>query len=153
MHETGRVTAISEDSVWVETIQQSACQACAAQKGCGQRLLAKVTGKTTSIRVLAGECDLSRISMDERVVIGIPEEVVVHATLLTYLFPLLTMVIGVIIASHFSNSDGVVALSALSGLVTGGALVRLHSYFHRDNQRVHPVLLEHQTVISSQGLT
>jgi sigma-E factor negative regulatory protein RseC len=135
------VTAIQDEAVWVETIQQSACQSCSAQKGCGQRLIAKVTGKTASIRVLPGECDLKTLSVNEQVVIGIPESVVVNGTLLTYILPLLTMVTGVILAASFSTSDSVTALGALFGLVFGGGLVRLYSHLNRDNRAVQPILL------------
>ncbi len=50
--ETGTVVAIESDSLWVETIQKTACEACVAQKGCGTRVLSKLTGKTNRIRVL-----------------------------------------------------------------------------------------------------
>ena len=50
--ETGTVVAIEADSLWVETIQKTACEVCVAQKGCGTRVLSKLTGKTNRIRVL-----------------------------------------------------------------------------------------------------
>ena len=52
--ETGTVVAIESDGLWVETIQKTACEACVAQKGCGTRVLSKLTGKTNRIRVLLG---------------------------------------------------------------------------------------------------
>ena len=39
--ETGKVIAIEDDGLWVETLQLSACAQCAARQGCGQRVLAK----------------------------------------------------------------------------------------------------------------
>jgi len=146
IRETGRVVAIENDSVWIETIQQSACQSCAAEKGCGQSLIAKMTGKTTAIRVLPGQCDISRIGMDDRVVIGIPEHVVVNGTLLIYLLPLLTMIAGTLLADALittsSTSDLYTALGAMLGLAAGSLIVRAHSYLHRNNLDVHPMLIE-----------
>ena len=81
--ETGKVVAVEAGGVWVETIQQSACNTCAAEKGCGQRLLAKTTGKTTAIKVLPGDYGLKNIGVDDQVVIGIPEKVIVNGTILT----------------------------------------------------------------------
>lgn len=142
IRETGKVVAVEVGGVWVETIQQSACHTCAAEKGCGQSLLAKATGKTTAIKVLPGNCDLKNIGMGDQVVIGIPEKVVVNGTLLAYFLPLFLMVLGVISVSQLSNSDVVVAFGALTGLIAGGLLVRLHSYLNRTNHEVQPIILE-----------
>lgn len=142
IRETGKVVAVETGGVWVETIQQSACDTCAAEKGCGQSLLAKATGKTTAIKVLPGNCDLKNVGVDDQVVIGIPEKVIVNGTLLTYFLPLLLMVLGVICVSKLSNNDVVVAFGALTGLVAGGLFVRLHSYLNRTNHEVQPILLE-----------
>ena len=139
--ETGKVVAVEAGGVWVETIQQSACNTCAAEKGCGQRLLAKATGKTTAIKVLPGDYGLKNVDVDDQVVIGIPEKVIVNGTLLTYFLPLLLMVLGVVFVSKFSGSDVIVAFGALAGLVAGGLLVRLHSYLNRTNHEVQPILL------------
>jgi sigma-E factor negative regulatory protein RseC len=49
--ETGVVVAVESDGLWVETIQKSACEVCVAEKGCGQKFLSKLAGKTVSIRV------------------------------------------------------------------------------------------------------
>lgn len=147
IRETGTVVAIEDNGVWVETIQQSACQTCVAEKGCGQRLIAKVTGNTTAIRVLPGLCNLESIKMNDKVVIGVPEKVVVNGTFLTYFLPLLTMVSAVILVDQVSNNDVVAALGAFSGLLFGGALVRLHSYLNHNNHEVHPILLEQNVIM------
>ena len=112
IRETGTVVAIEDNGVWVETIQQSACQTCVAEKGCGQRLIAKVTGNTTAIRVLPGLCNLAVILVDQ-----------------------------------VSSNDVVAALGAFSGLLFGGALVRLHSYLNHNNHEVHPILLEQNVIM------
>lgn len=142
IRETGKVLSIETDGVWVETIQQSACQSCAAEKGCGQSLIAKATGRTTAIRALADSNDLRSLKVDDQVVIGIPENVVVTGTLLTYFFPLVLLVVGVLISSKWFNGDFATALGALVGLVCGGLIVRLHSYLNRTNNDVQPTVLE-----------
>lgn len=140
--ETGQVVSVEADAVWVETIQQSACQSCVAQKGCGQSLISKATGQTTAIRVLPGQCDLQRIILGDRVTIGIPEHVVVNGTLLVYLLPLVSMVIGVLLAGVIATNDLVVALGGGLGLLAGSLIVRFHSFYHRHNCQLHPILLE-----------
>jgi sigma-E factor negative regulatory protein RseC len=148
IRETGRVITVDCNELWVETIQQSACKTCAAEKGCGQRLIAKATGNTTAIRVLPGLCKLESIRVNDQVVIGIPEKVIVNGTFLTYFLPLITMVTAVILAGQLSNSDVVAAFGALSGLLFGGAIVRLHSHLNHNNHDIHPILLEQKVITS-----
>ncbi|WP_461515690.1 SoxR reducing system RseC family protein [Porticoccus sp.] len=140
--ETGRVIALEPDGLWIETIQRSACHSCAVQKGCGQGALARFAGKPAAIRVLPGDCDLRNVRPDDQVVIGIPEDVLVHGTLLIYLLPLLMLVLGALVASTVSMSDVVVAVGAILGLLAGGMAARLHSILNKNNDRVQPILLE-----------
>ena len=92
--ETGTVVAVEADSLWVETIQRSTCEACAAEKGCGQRVLSKLTGKTNRIRVLFGAQSPKKVSPGQSVTIGIPEDVIVSGSILVYLLPVVAAVIG-----------------------------------------------------------
>jgi sigma-E factor negative regulatory protein RseC len=141
IHETGTVVSIQENELWVETIQQSTCQTCVAEKGCGQRLIAKATGRTTAIRVLPGLFDLKKVHMHDKVVIGIPEKVIVTGTLLTYFLPLTVMVLAVLFVDRFSANDIITALIAIIALCTGGLTVRIYSYLNRNNNEIHPILL------------
>lgn len=149
IEEKGRITSLESDSFWVETIQRSACQVCVAEKGCGQKLLSRLSGSTTLIRVLPGNCDLQALEVHEQVVIGIPEDVIVKGTLLVYLLPLLTMIGAVSIGAMVSSHDIIVLASALTGFLAGGLVVRVHSWLNKNNHRAHPVLLER--LVASSG--
>lgn len=140
--ETGRVAAVGDDCLWVETIQTSTCESCAAEKGCGQRLVAKWGGKTSFIRVLLEGRDPSSYALHDSVTIAIPDDVVANGSLLVYMTPLLSMLIGLLFAQWLALPElGVIALS-LSGLLLGGVAVRFHSYLRRDDRRVQPVLVD-----------
>lgn len=141
IEETGRVIALEGDSLWVETIQRSACHSCAVQKGCGQGTLARFAGKPAAIRVLPGDCDLHSLNLNDQVVIGIPEDVIVRGTFFIYLFPLIALVAGAVLGASFSPSDLSVGLGAVLGLVCGGGVARIHSAINKNNSRVQPVLL------------
>ncbi|MGB1403489.1 MAG: SoxR reducing system RseC family protein [Porticoccaceae bacterium] len=138
--ETGVVVALESDSLWVETIQKTACEACVAQKGCGTRVLSKLTGKTNRIRVLAGGMSLQEIELGQDVDIAIPEDVVVNAALMVYLLPVCTA----LFISWLSGSGGDLAsiYGALFGLFIGGLMVRWHSHKARNDIRVNPVLFD-----------
>ena len=58
--ETGTVVSKNQDSLMVETIQQTTCDSCSAQKGCGHTALAKLTGTKNEIRVLPGDFCIGR---------------------------------------------------------------------------------------------
>jgi sigma-E factor negative regulatory protein RseC len=142
--ETGRVVAVDRDGVWVETIRQSTCGACAAQKGCGHGLLNRISdGKRSYIRVLPGSQDPGNCRVDDQVRIGIPEDVILRGSLIVYMLPLLCMLTGAVAAiSLFSgNPDVLAALGAVAGFALGFVLVRWHASRHRDDQGMQPTLL------------
>ena len=139
--ETGVVVAVESDGLWVETIQKSACEVCVAEKGCGQKFLSKLAGKTVSIRVLRNKRSSEEFTVGQSVTIGIPEDIIVMASLLVYLLPIFTAIGG---AWLFSDSDWQAVGGAFGGLLLGGLLVNLHSVRKRDDVRFNPVLIEEQ---------
>ena len=138
--ETGTVVAIESDGLWVETIQKTACEACVAQKGCGTRVLSKLTGKTNRIRVLLGRHSAGAIVIGQDVDIAIPEDVIVKGSLLVYLLPLICAVSGAWLAGAAGDIGSI--LGALCGLLAGGLMVNLHSKKTRNDLRTNPVLFD-----------
>jgi sigma-E factor negative regulatory protein RseC len=137
--ESGTVVQVDSDSLLVETIQTSTCDTCVAEKGCGQRVLSKLTGKTNRIRVLLDSQSPRDISQGQLVTIGIPEDVIVKGSLLVYLVPVVSSVIG----AWFAGPQGELQsmLGAFCGLLLGGLLVNLQSQKLRNDLRLNPVLL------------
>ncbi len=146
--ETGRIVAIDPDCLWVETIQRSTCESCAAEKGCGQSMVAKWGGPTSFIRVLLEGRDPSSYRLYDSVTVGIPEEVIARGSMLVYLTPLLGLLAGVLLAEWLAGGEGVVMSLAALGFVLGAGLVRWHSHRYRNDRRVQPVLLDGEEAIS-----
>jgi sigma-E factor negative regulatory protein RseC len=143
--ETGRVVAVDSDSLWVETIRQSSCGSCAAQKGCGHSLINRFTdGKRSYIRVLPGKLAPAACAVDDQVKISIPEEVIVRGSLLVYMLPLATMLAGAATAAGFfsGNQDFLALLGAVGGFIAGICVVRWHAWRHRDDASLQPTLVE-----------
>lgn len=141
--ESGRVVALEADSLWVETIRRSTCGACAAQKGCGHGLLNRIRdGQRGLVRVLPGEFRLSDYRINDEVQIGVPDDVIVRGSLIVYMLPLLTLLGGAALASHWfpAASDLAAAVGMLVGFAAGLLLVRWHAWRHRDDRRLQPVL-------------
>jgi sigma-E factor negative regulatory protein RseC len=144
--ETGTVVAVESDGLWVETIQKSACEVCVAEKGCGQKFLSKLAGKTASIRVLLDNQSQQKFSVGQSVTIGVPEDVIVFASLLVYLLPIFGAVAGAMVVGIYGGGGDLQSIGgALAGLVLGGWLVRMHSKKSRNDLRYNPILVGSDT--------
>lgn len=139
IEETGRVVALEEGAVWVETLRKTTCSSCSANAGCGQGLMDKlgVGRRRGFVRVLS---DL-QLALDDVVVIGIREELLLKTALLVYLLPLLGLLGSALLASSFGLSEGLVILAGLSGLVAAWLLVRWRCQRKQDDPALQPVVL------------
>jgi sigma-E factor negative regulatory protein RseC len=149
--ETGRVVALEADGLWVETIRQSTCGTCAAQKGCGHGLINRISdGKRGYVRVLPGDQAIENYRIDDQVLISIPEEVILRGSFIAYILPVITMLLGASAAVNWltGNGDLLALLGAGGGLAVGFALVRWNGTSHRDDPSFQPVL---EGVVTSAG--
>jgi sigma-E factor negative regulatory protein RseC len=145
MFESGRVVAVEADSLWVETIRQSTCGTCAAQKGCGHSLLNKISdGKRGYVRVLSGRVDSSECVVDDEVRFSIPEEVILRGSLIVYMVPLVCMLLGAASAAYYlPGSEDLAALAGASvGVGLGVGVVRWHARRHSQDPGLQPSLEE-----------
>ncbi|ARN75354.1 SoxR reducing system RseC family protein [Oceanicoccus sagamiensis] len=140
--ETGRVVAIETDCLWVETIRQSTCNSCSAQKGCGHGILNKATaGRLNHMRVLLRDQPASDFAVDDEVDISIPEQVLVTGALLVYLLPLISLLAGTLLVSAFWQGDLAAFLGAVLGFIAGLAGVKYHASINRNNMDLQPIVL------------
>ena len=143
LQEQGRVVAVESGAVWVETIQKSVCGSCAAKSGCGQRLLASFGAQANYLKVLLPDDGAAnKHNVGDMVTIGLPEQAVVKASLLTYLLPLVVFVFFTAGAHALFNSDPLSIVAGIVGLLVGGALVRLCNFRQRSNPDFEPQIIE-----------
>lgn len=140
--ETGRIVAVESDSLWVETIQRSTCNSCSAEQGCGQSLMAKLSGHTSYLRVLLQGRDASQFHLGDQVKIGVPEEVVANGSLFAYLVPLLTMLLFSGMVHWQIGREGLTILAACVGLLLGGLAMYWRAHATRNDSRFQPVLVD-----------
>ena len=151
--ETGRIVALEADGLWVETIRRSTCGGCAARNGCGHGLLNRLSeGRRGYIRVLPGDHSIDEFRVDDQVLIGIPEEVVLRGSFIAYVLPLLGMLAGALAAATWlpGKGDLPALLGAAAGLLLGFLLVRWHGARHRQDAGFQPVL---QGAVASPAAT
>ena len=131
--ETARVVAVEEGSVWVETIRQSVCGRCAVRQGCGHRLLNRLGGERRNrLELSSSEFPAGSFQVDDQVLVGVPEQLVVNGAFTVYMLPLLTMLLAAAVAPGWLpwSPDTAAVAGALGGLAAGIALVRRHGGRH-----------------------
>ena len=142
LKETGRIVAIDDNAVWVEAIQRSTCGSCAARGGCGQSLLASIGVQTSRLRVLLGDKPSSHYRLNQQVVFGVPEGLVVTGSVLVYLLPLAFMLVFGGIAHTYFLQEYFTILSAVAGFLLGSTLVRWYSRRYYNDARYQPVVID-----------
>lgn len=145
LEEPGRVVAVEDGAVWVETLRRSTCSACSANAGCGQGLMEKlgVGQKRGYVRALT---DL-RLAVGDGVVIGIREDLLVQSSLRVYLLPLLGLFAGAMLAQWLALAESFVILAALGGFFAIWWLVRRHSRQDVDDPARQPVVLRAELAV------
>lgn len=143
--EQGRVVAVADDHVWVETFSASTCGSCSAQKGCGQGLLNSVgRGRQNLLKVLLPKGYPRVLGLGDTVDIAVPEKVLIGGAFWVYLLPLLSLLVGMGAVDQFAPAAGDTgaALGALGGFIAGLGLVRLHALLTAKRADYQPRLLD-----------
>lgn len=139
MKEKAVVIAREEDCIWVETRRQSSCQSCSASKGCGQGLMSRLMpGREHYLRVMDDRIDSDQLAIGETVEIDVPDQLILQASAIVYLVPLLMLLAGMFVGAWISPGDPGAITGGLLGLLLGAGLVRLHAIHVRNDTRVQP---------------
>jgi sigma-E factor negative regulatory protein RseC len=150
MTETGRVVALDDDAVWVETIRLGTCGSCAARSGCGHGLLASMGRSASVVRALRTSANSPAIALHDEVRISIPERSFLRGVALLYLMPLLCLVAGALLVSGALAGEALtqaqmdlrVTVGALLGLASGLGLLWLWGRRHANDPALQPVVTE-----------
>jgi len=115
---TARVVAIEAGTVWLEPEPAAGCGGCRSLAACGG---SAGRGVLPARRFCL--TDVPQPRLGERVVVGIPEGALLHASAVAYAIPLLTMLAaGTAAARLGGGGDGAAALGALGGLAAGAVI-------------------------------
>jgi sigma-E factor negative regulatory protein RseC len=138
IEETATVVALGPGIAWVEATRRSACSACGQGASCGTGRLAQVFGARSNRLAVA---DPLGLALGERVAIGIPDGLLVRASLAAYLLPLVGLVAGAGLAEWAGRSEPLVALAGLLGLAAGLLLTGLLTGGAQGRARYRPLIL------------
>jgi sigma-E factor negative regulatory protein RseC len=111
------VVAVDGAVAWLEPEQTGSCGGCAASGSCGAK----------GIGTMASRLEYRRFQIDneanlfvgERVVIGIPDNALIKASITAYAIPLATLLLAGALAQWRFGSDLVTMAAMVAGLVLG----------------------------------
>ena len=143
IEETATVVKCEGDFAWVEAQRQTTCGSCAANKGCGTSVLAKVIGKKVS-RMKA--INKAQAHVGETVIVGMNETALLKGSLAVYMIPLVFMLLfavtGQVVAGQMTwQTEPVVIVFALLGLVTAGLWLRGFTRRIQHDNEYQPIVL------------
>jgi sigma-E factor negative regulatory protein RseC len=147
IEERATVVSVESGAAWVQTERRTACSSCAANKGCGTGVIAKVVGRRSP---LVRALDPIGARPGESVIIGIGEDAVLRGSSAVYLVPLLAMfgagIAGSIVLAPFAapGADWPGIVSALGGLAGGLWWLSRYAAAVRDDTRYQPVILRRE---------
>ncbi|WP_111640182.1 SoxR reducing system RseC family protein [Marinomonas shanghaiensis] len=138
IEETGRVLSIEDGFADVETIRTSSCTSCRARHGCGHHAIAQVS---SSNRMRMKAIDPLAVKVGQSVVIGIPEDTLLQASIWMYLIPLLGLVVGAVIPSLWGGESDIAVVFAILGFTGGLLLAKKKSKQEMNNLDYYPKIL------------
>ncbi|NLQ18942.1 SoxR reducing system RseC family protein [Marinomonas sp. M1K-6] len=138
IEESGRVLSIEQGFADVETIRTSSCSSCRARHGCGHHAIAQVSSAN---RMRMRAIDPLSVEVGQHVVVGIPEDTLLQASVWMYLIPLLGLLGGAVLPSLWNGDSGVAVLLSIVGFAGGLLLARNKSKNEINNLDYYPKIL------------
>ncbi len=138
LEETVTVVAVQGDYLLAESQTRSSCSHCGSASSCSTSVIAKLFGEKKNLLRLPNSLEARQ---GDRVVIGIPDDLLVRASLWAYLLPLLSMIIATLVGNQIGAGDGAQVLFALAGLAGGFILQRRYTQGEKSRQQFEPKLL------------
>jgi sigma-E factor negative regulatory protein RseC len=137
LEERGTVVEVRDDALWVETQSRSSCSHCSSS-ACTTSVVSKLFGVKRNRLQLPND-PAARVG--DRVVIGIPDDLLVGASLQAYLLPVVSMLSAAAAGGAIDWGEGPQILLAVCGLILGIAWVRRMTRGRAAQKRYQPRLL------------
>ena len=138
IEETASVVRVEAGVAWVATRSRSACGHCGAGNDCGTAMVAKLFGEKENLLRLDNPLD-ARVG--ERVVIGVSDSMLLKASALAYLMPLLALIGAVALGQWSGLGEDLSTLLGFVGLGLGLWLTNYITGGSRSRKAYCPVML------------
>lgn len=116
LEHNAEVIAATPDSVLIETERRAACGHCSVGDRCGTSVIAGLFGRRANQIRMDNSMELQ---IGDKVVIGIPEHVLLRAAAWAYMVPMLFMLAFASIAATAGHADLYVFIASVAGLFIG----------------------------------
>ncbi|UCE89435.1 MAG: SoxR reducing system RseC family protein [Pseudomonadota bacterium] len=144
IEETAIVVRTSGEHAWVEAQRQSACDACAANKGCGSSMLSRLFGrKVARMKTL----NAAQAREGDAVIVAMNEAAFLKGSILVSLDPLQAKlgaaVLGQGLAAQLdiASAEALAIVFGVGGFAIAGILVRRHLQRMTRETRFQPVVV------------
>jgi sigma-E factor negative regulatory protein RseC len=117
------VTKRFDDHVMLEIERRTACGLCGQKRGCGNATWGRLLGHDSHEFAAENAIDAN---VGDSVVVGIDERVVLSSAFYLYLVPLLSMLVGAVLADVLADNQFYVIVASAAGLLVGFAWVKGH---------------------------
>lgn len=134
------VTQKIDNLAVLEVERRTACGLCGQKRGCGNATWGKLLGHKS--QTVTAENAIGA-DVGASVVVGIDEHVFLRSVFYLYIVPLLSMLLGAILADVFYDNEFYVMLAALSGLILGFVLVKRYLAGAAESGNRYAVILRH----------
>lgn len=147
IEENAIVVGIERDIAMLEVLRRTPCGLCGQTRGCGISLWGRLFGHKPNIFKALNQINAK---VGDSVVVGIEEQALLVSALAVYGVPLVTMLLGALVASGIFGgelADGVshvdrnAMIGAIAGLVVGLLWVKGHTAGRSLDARYRPVIL------------
>ena len=143
--------AIVSDTTVVNTVvttatleieRKTACGICGQTRGCGNSIWGKLFAHQSTAFKAQNRINAK---VGDSVIVGINEKALLKSAMLLYIVPLVTMLIGAILAKQLNTSELSAMLGAVVGLVLGLFWVKGHTMSSSYFKLQQPVILRMAT--------
>lgn len=137
---TGKIQSVHTDYVVFEYSPKSACNSCQLKAGCGQGMLSRWGQSINTIAVSSEHPALQGIESGASAQLEIADNALAISALISYLLPIITLLIGALMMSFVSSKEWLVIVGAGLGLGAGGFGVFVYNIYQRHNPWYQPRL-------------
>lgn len=117
------ITKRVDGHAMLEIERRTACGLCGQKRGCGNATWGKLLGHNRHEFVAENAINAN---VGDSVVVGIDERVILSSVFYLYIVPLLTMLLGAVLADVLYDNEFYVILAAALGLLLGFVWVKGH---------------------------
>jgi sigma-E factor negative regulatory protein RseC len=128
----------NDSTATLEIERKTACGLCGQTRGCGNSIWGKLFAHQSTAFKAQNHINAK---VGDSVIVGINEKALLKSALLLYILPLVTMLIGAILATQFKHTDVNAMIGAAAGLVLGLLWVKGHTMSSSYFRLQQPVIL------------